>query len=598
MELNTLRARKFIENNKQDLTLPKFAEGTAPITTTQQYINVANQAAQQYSAQNAGSTTQTGTSGTTTTNTNTNVPKTNDADPNGAQAAAGAHPGFAIGAWLGGGALKGLNSVQRSGELLAQAGTADGTYAGIGYTRQNTLDANGLMDQYDKGTKKAWLTNPAEAIFRGLFGSDRQKFEIAKANQIANNLNQFNMAGAATQALQLNNLKKEGDYNNQVLYAKNGKLPGFVNGFDGRARLSNGEIYGHIDLFGNVLDMHKAGHGKDNKDTLIRNLGNSPEEVDRSFVVTNKRGWSDYVKAGGDVNIALQGMQSGAKAPGFKSGKMPGFAEGRWGNLIPSAIGAAASLGQILSASGEDLYAPNIYSANPYEQSALNDLAGLRINEYPILNRLNQQRAEADFGIDNSGGLGGGQRARIRSANLASTQRSIADAMINIQAQNNQYRSQLASAKMNLGAQRAQRQQAANQYRSEMLARAHGAKQQGIQTGISNLVAQIQNYYANDFKRRQFNETMDLYRQDQKMRQDELNAIIKRLNGDGNTSNATPRYTFNNTLTTPSMTYTPLQSIGYSIPQPTLTPPKPFYYPGARLNVDSFWTNPYIKKRR
>jgi hypothetical protein len=57
------------------------------------------------------------------------------------------------------------------------------------------------MDQYDKGTKKAWLTNPAEAITRGLFGSKRQEFEIAKANQTANNLNQFNMAGAATQAL-------------------------------------------------------------------------------------------------------------------------------------------------------------------------------------------------------------------------------------------------------------------------------------------------------------------------------------------------------------------------------------------------------------
>lgn len=202
------------------------------------------------------------------------------------------------------------------------------------------------------------------------------------------------------------------------------------------------------------------------------------------------------------------------RAPGFKRGKMPGFAEGKWGNIIPSAIGSLASLGQILDASGQDLYAPNIYAGNPYEQSALNDLAGLRINEYPIMNRLNQQRAEADFAIDNSGGLGGGQRARIRSANLAGTQRSMADALINIQNQNNQYTSQLASAKMNLGAQRAQRQQQANQYRSEMLARAHGARQQGIQTGISNLVAQIQNYYANDFKRRQFNETMDLYRQD------------------------------------------------------------------------------------
>jgi uncharacterized protein YbgA (DUF1722 family) len=55
--------------------------------------------------------------------------------------------------------------------------------------------------------------------------------------------------------------------------------------------------------------------------------------------------------------------------------------------------------------------------------------------------------------------------------------------------------------------------QAANQYRADMTAKAHAAKQQGIQAGLSNLLAQIQGYYSNDFKRRQFNETMDLYRQ-------------------------------------------------------------------------------------
>jgi len=83
-------------------------------------------------------------------------------------------------------------------------------------------------------------------------------------------------------------------------------LPGFVDGFDGRARISNGEIYGHVDRFGNVLDIHRAGHGKDNNDTLIRRLGNTQDEFNRAFVVTNKGGASDYVVATGDVAGGLE----------------------------------------------------------------------------------------------------------------------------------------------------------------------------------------------------------------------------------------------------------------------------------------------------
>nr|DAS39530.1 MAG TPA: hypothetical protein [Caudoviricetes sp.] len=40
--------------------------------------------------------------------------------------------------------------------------------------------------------------------------------------------------------------------------------------------------------------------------------------------------------------------------------------------------------------------------------------------------------------------------------------------------------------------------------------------------GIRNLLDQMQQYYANDFKLRQFNDTMDLYRQDVKNKADEI----------------------------------------------------------------------------
>ena len=53
---------------------------------------------------------------------------------------------------------------------------------------------------------------------------------------------------------------------------------------------------------------------------------------------------------------------------------------------------------------------------------------------------------------------------------------------------------------------------AASQFAEDMTAKAHAARQQGMQTGISNMLAQLQNYYANEFKRNQFNETLGLYK--------------------------------------------------------------------------------------
>jgi hypothetical protein len=52
---------------------------------------------------------------------------------------------------------------------------------------------------------------------------------------------------------------------------------------------------------------------------------------------------------------------------------------------------------------------------------------------------------------------------------------------------------------------------AANQYRDEAYARAHAARQQQMQMAVQNGLGQIQQYYANEFKRNQFNRMMELY---------------------------------------------------------------------------------------
>jgi hypothetical protein len=60
----------------------------------------------------------------------------------------------------------------------------------------------------------------------------------------------------------------------------------------------------------------------------------------------------------------------------------------------------------------------------------------------------------------------------------------------------------------------------ANRWDLDYYSKAHAARNKGIQTGIANMLAQAQQYQANEFKRNQFNRTMSLYEADQKQRKD------------------------------------------------------------------------------
>lgn len=68
----------------------------------------------------------------------------------------------------------------------------------------------------------------------------------------------------------------------------------------------------------------------------------------------------------------------------------------------------------------------------------------------------------------------------------------------------------------NLGAQDAQRAQSANQYDLDYYSKAHAAREQAMQTGLFNMLNSAQSWYANDFKRRQFNDMMNQYRQERR----------------------------------------------------------------------------------
>ena len=479
-------------------------------------------------------------------------PKGEQENPNGGDSAKGIGPWFALGSWAGGGIASGLNAVKKTNELLAEVGTSNANVGGIGYSAQNQIDSSKYMDEYDSGTAKSFLTNPFEGIAR-IFGRNKQEQAIKQANQRVAINNTFNRDAALTQKLQMDEAYKNTNSQTQLRGYQDGRGSDYTGGF---ARLSNGEVLVKGDQ---IIDRIP---GLPNfKDGVTAYVG------DAGVVSNHKVGGirnSDYVMATGDVQGGLMRDMFWRKqhGKGYKNGKLPEFAEGYLGNLIPSGLGMLASIGQYIDASSQDIRSPQIYSADPYEQSALNDLSGLRINQYPIINQINNATARADQALNMSGGLSGYQRARLRNANLLNTQKSISDSLIGAQTQNNAYKANLANAKMQLGNQYAQRMQQSRMFNEEMLAKAHAARQQGKQMGIYNFLNQLQSFYANEFKRRQFNDTMDLYRQNLQLDRDKFNRDLKNYNDIvGVPGMPTPRlYTPSMPLTTgkrPSSNLTP-----------------------------------------
>lgn len=203
-------------------------------------------------------------------------------------------------------------------------------------------------------------------------------------------------------------------------------------------------------------------------------------------------------------------------------------------NVITSGAGMLAGWNQYRNADSQSIKSPNIYEENPYEIAGLNELSGLRIDESPILRNIFEAERRGINDIKTTGGLTGTERMRgILAANYGS-KKAYTDAIPNIQAQNNAYRSAYANAMLSAGQNKAIRKQQANQYDEEYTAKANAARQQRKEQGIYNVLNNLNQFYKNEWERRQFNDMMSLYRSDQKVERDKLDAI---LNG-GNKSQA------------------------------------------------------------
>ena len=200
----------------------------------------------------------------------------------------------------------------------------------------------------------------------------------------------------------------------------------------------------------------------------------------------------------------------------FGKDMLPGYKFGAngWGNAVTSGIGMLESLNQMLDAKNQSIRTPDIYAENPYTNTALATLAGLKSNPYPILRQIYDNDARSRYFINRSGGLSGAQKYLANVATGLQSNADITDALYKAQQQDSQYRTQYANALLSEGNTKAQRRQQANAYNEDYAASSHAARQQGIQMGMRNMLDQLQQYNANEFKRDQYNSTLKLYTDD------------------------------------------------------------------------------------
>lgn len=228
-----------------------------------------------------------------------------------------------------------------------------------------------------------------------------------------------------------------------------------------------------------------------------------------------------------------QNMQTNNQLQGYKDGKPNyGYIEpASWmSNAVPMGIGMMASLGQYFQAKKQGIHTPDIYAANPYEQAALQEQAKLRINPYNAIQKIYDQDSLNRYMINRAGGLSGAQKYLANIAAGLSTQRELADTIQKSQEVNNQYRGKWAESAANLGTQYASRRQQANQYNTEYEASAHAARQQGMQMGLRNFMDYIQQYAANEYKRRTGNGMLGLYQQKVDMDRENMRSYYNKDN--------------------------------------------------------------------
>ena len=216
--------------------------------------------------------------------------------------------------------------------------------------------------------------------------------------------------------------------------------------------------------------------------------------------------------------VSLYNNYVNAFASKYGKNSVPKFAIGKigsgWPNALAAILGIGASAAQYFDAKNQDIYTPHTYIENPYGRRALAELYGLRMSPYNMMQQLRNAAGTARYSVDRSGGLSTGQKMLQKTALESNLQNNIANGLYQIADRNIGLRSAANTAALNTGAQEASNMMNALRWDSDQYAKAHAARIAGMQTAESNFLAQIQQYIANEYKRRMGNATIDLWSDD------------------------------------------------------------------------------------
>lgn len=222
---------------------------------------------------------------------------------------------------------------------------------------------------------------------------------------------------------------------------------------------------------------------------------------------------------------------NGSKRPGL-FGKIKGVLGGLGGNIDLGNIVQLANAYSIAAqrdARAEGLRAPKSFVANPYEQDALQQLNKLHSDYYPVWAMNRELEGRGKSSIMQSGGLSAGQKMLGYMGLTNQTQQNNASALFEHQGRENALRSQAAKASLEAGNQSATRQQQAYQWDEDMLAKAHAAQENMLETSAYDRQNGLTQFFKNLWEKNQFDRTMNLYESQQKDDRAKTQAIIENL---------------------------------------------------------------------
>lgn len=273
----------------------------------------------------------------------------------------------------------------------------------------------------------------------------------------------------------------------------------------------------HMKHISDIRSKQRKFQDKSNMDSLAKATANiQNKEVDK-YVDQNIRPVAELQQS-----IHESAQYNCGKTPHFAGGKMSAF-----NRLFPTMASATMGLAQLAHWGTNPIQYHSTYAANPYGTRALDELNQLRYNPYKDIQASSDAESRAAYANSQAGGMTGGQRYMGRIGLGIGAMRNAANVYSNAQQQNNNYRAQYANALLQEGNSIASRRQNANQHDWSDYVAAHGAKTRGIEQAGANIVGAINGAFQNEFKYRTWQDTLDIYRQQQQLDKDKLEADMK-----------------------------------------------------------------------